>query len=192
LFDVGFAVAALFVLSPLLVGIAIVICLDSPGYPFYSDERCGRDGRRFRMVKFRTMHTGAADLQAALVGLNDADEPLFKLKSDPRVTRCGRLLRRWSIDELPQLANVLLGHMSLIGPRPFVVSEATALNSLAQARTQMRPGMSGPWQVSGRAELPTDELIRLDTDYVENWMFRRDVRLMAATLRAVVTGHGAY
>lgn len=192
LFDVTFAAISLAAVGPLITVVALFIWLDSPGFPFYADLRCGRDGRPFRMVKLRTMYVGAQNLQSDLTALNQAESPLFKLKTDPRITRFGRVLRRWSIDEVPQLANVLLGHMSFIGPRPFVVQEAAVLNAMAEGRTAMRPGMSGPWQVSGRARLPTPELIRLDLEYVQSWSLRRDVHLLAQTVRAVLSGNGAY
>lgn len=190
--DVSVSATFLLLFAPALALIAVAISLDSPGHPFYVDLRCGKDGRRFWMIKFRTMHRGASALKPNLSALNEAEPPLFKIKEDPRVTRLGRVLRRWSLDEVPQLANVLIGQMSLVGPRPFVVGEADALSAQAETRELMRPGMSGPWQVSGRVQLSTDELIELDKDYVENWVLWRDLVLLVRTVRAVLGGHGAY
>jgi lipopolysaccharide/colanic/teichoic acid biosynthesis glycosyltransferase len=190
--DLVAALGMLLLLAPLLLAIAAAIRLESVGAPLYIDCRRGRNGCVFRMVKFRTMRRSAAAERPQLLALSVADPPLFKIRHDPRVTHVGKFLRRWSLDELPQLLNVVLGQMSLIGPRPLVVQEADALGDRGALRLMMRPGISGPWQVSGRAELPTDELVRLDDAYVGNWSMRRDLRLLASTLIAVLRGKGAY
>ena len=191
-FDFLAAIGLIVLLAPLMLVIAAAISLETEGPPIYVDIRRGRNGCVFPMLKFRTMHVGAAAQKSQLLALNAADPPLFKIQNDPRVTRIGKFLRRSSLDELPQLLNVVLGQMSLIGPRPFVIHEADSLGDRGTQRMLMRPGMSGPWQVAGRAELSTDELIRLDNGYVENWTLCRDIRLMARTLRAIISGEGAY
>lgn len=190
--DLVAALGLLILLAPLLLAIAAAIRLETAGSPLYLDYRRGRNGCVFRMVKFRTMRRSAAAERPQLLAMSAADPPLFKIRDDPRVTQVGRFLRRWSLDELPQLLNVVLGQMSLIGPRPLVVREADALGDRGARRLVMRPGISGPWQVAGRAELPTAELLRLDDAYIENWTLRRDFRLIASTLVAVLSGRGAY
>lgn len=190
--DLLVAAVALVVLFPAFVAIAAAICLDSAGGPFYSDVRRGYQGRPFRMWKFRTMHGEARNMKASLLECNDAEDPLFKLRCDPRVTPVGRFLRRWSLDELPQFINVACGQMSLIGPRPFLLAEADSLGARARSRSAMRPGISGPWQIGGRSDLAIDELIRLDLEYVQSWTFWRDTCLIAQTVCVLLSGKGAY
>ncbi|MFC7023547.1 sugar transferase [Promicromonospora thailandica] len=178
--------------SPVLVAVGAAVALTSRGGLFYLSERVGRGGKIFRMIKFRTMRTGADREVAALTTANDAEGPLFKMRSDPRVTRVGGFLRRYSLDELPQLVNVLLGHMSLVGPRPALPHEVAAYGERMRRRLLVKPGMTGMWQVSGRSDLPWDETVRLDVYYAENWTPFLDVLILARTARAVVSGRGAY
>ncbi|MEW1635577.1 sugar transferase [Streptomyces sp. NPDC093801] len=186
------AAAGLLLLSPLFLGIVLAIRLGSRGPAFYSQRRIGRDGVPFVMWKFRTMVVDADRLKAELSGSNENDGLMFKMRRDPRVTRVGRLLRRTSLDELPQLFNVLTGSMSLVGPRPPLPEEVAEYGEVELRRLTVRPGMTGLWQISGRSDLSWDETIQLDLQYVDNWSFTSDVDVMGRTLRAVVDGRGAY
>ena len=185
------ALLLLLVLSPLLLAAAVAVRFTSPGPVFFRQSRLGHGGYDFRVLKFRTMVVGAEAARAALVPANDADGKLFKLQQDPRVTRVGRVLRRLSIDELPQLINVLAGQMSLVGPRPLPESlEAFAAHE--RRRMLVKPGMTGLWQVSGRSDLDWEESVRLDLYYVENWSLSLDVLILARTVAVVLRGNGAY
>jgi len=186
------AVLALLVLSPLLLALALAVRLDSPGPAIFRQQRVGRDDTRFTMWKLRTMRTDAEEVLSDLVAANEGSGPLFKMREDPRVTRVGRWLRRTSLDELPQLVNVALGHMSLVGPRPALPSEVDSYPPEVRHRLAVAPGMTGLWQVSGRSDLPWDEAVRLDQEYVDTWSIGLDLRIIARTLRAVVRGSGAY
>ncbi|MFE5864458.1 sugar transferase [Streptomyces virginiae] len=186
------AAAGLMLLSPVLLGIVLAIRLGSRGPAFYRQRRIGRDGVPFVMWKFRTMVVDADALKAELSGSNENDGLMFKMRRDPRVTRVGRLLRRTSLDELPQLVNVLIGNMSLVGPRPPLPEEVAKYDEVELRRLTVRPGMTGLWQISGRSDLSWDETIQLDLQYVDNWSFTSDVDVMGRTLRAVVDGRGAY
>jgi lipopolysaccharide/colanic/teichoic acid biosynthesis glycosyltransferase len=173
--------------------IAIAIRLETPGRAIYRQERRGRDGAVFSIAKFRTMSIDAESRRTEVEHLNAAEWPLFKVKGrDPRVTRVGSFLRAWSLDELPQLWNVIRGEMSLVGPRPFTVWEADRLHALAAWRLDARPGMTGLWQARGRHELPLREMIRLDHDYISNWSFARDLGILLQTVAAVLSRLGAY
>ncbi|MFB7253801.1 sugar transferase [Streptomyces nojiriensis] len=186
------AAAGLLLLSPILLGIVLAIRLGSRGPAFYRQRRIGRDGVPFVMWKFRTMVVDAHAMKAELSGANENDGLMFKMRRDPRVTRVGRLLRRTSLDELPQLINVLIGNMSLVGPRPPLPEEVAKYDEVELRRLTVRPGMTGLWQISGRSDLSWDETIQLDLQYVDNWSFTSDVDVMGRTLRAVVDGRGAY
>ncbi|MFF4263117.1 sugar transferase [Streptomyces virginiae] len=186
------AAAGLLLLSPVLLGIVLAIRLGSRGPAFYRQRRIGRDGVPFVMWKFRTMVVDADALKAELSGSNENDGLMFKMRRDPRVTRVGRLLRRTSLDELPQLVNVMIGDMSLVGPRPPLPEEVAKYDEVELRRLTVRPGMTGLWQISGRSDLSWDETIQLDLQYVDNWSFTSDVDVMGRTLRAVVDGRGAY
>jgi exopolysaccharide biosynthesis polyprenyl glycosylphosphotransferase len=183
----------LLVLSPLLVAVAIVIKLDSPGPVFFRQARQGRGGREFRIWKFRTMVSDAEDKRFDLAHLNDMESagPLFKIKDDPRITRVGRFLRKSSIDELPQLFNVLRGEMSLVGPRPFVVHESQQITGWAGRRLETTPGITGLWQVLGRNDIPYEEMVKLDYIYVTNWSLWWDVKILCQTI-PVVFGRRGY
>ena len=192
-FDRVAAVALLVLVLPALVTIAALVKLTSRGPVFFVQTRVGRDGRLFRMAKFRSMHVGADQRVADLVELNDVgDGLLFKIRADPRVTRIGRVLRRYSLDELPQLFNVLTGSMSMVGPRPPLPEEVLRYADRVHRRLLVKPGLTGPWQVSGRSDLPWDESVRLDLNYVENWSLISDIVLLVRTARAVMCKEGAY
>jgi exopolysaccharide biosynthesis polyprenyl glycosylphosphotransferase len=184
------AVAALVVLAPVLVPVAVAIRLGSPGPAVFRQVRIGRDGREFRLLKFRTMHADAEARLAELAGRNETDGLLFKIAEDPRVTRTGRFLRRTSIDELPQLFNVVRGDMSLVGPRPLPVKDSDFTGDVRR-RLLVRPGITGLWQVTGRSELSWEDSVRLDLYYVENWSIALDVTILARTVGAVLRGAGA-
>ncbi|MFD3323976.1 sugar transferase [Streptomyces sp. NPDC058701] len=186
------AAIGLLLLSPFFLGIVVSIRVGSRGPAFYRQRRIGRDGVPFVMWKFRTMVVDADARKAELAGANENDGLMFKMRRDPRVTRVGRLLRRTSLDELPQLFNVLTGHMSLVGPRPPLPEEVAEYDDVELRRLSVRPGMTGLWQISGRSDLSWDETIQLDLQYVDNWSFTSDVDVMGRTLRAVVDGRGAY
>jgi exopolysaccharide biosynthesis polyprenyl glycosylphosphotransferase len=179
-------------LAPLLGAIAVAIKLDSPGPVFYRQQRVGKDGRRFWMLKFRSMQQDADRLRDELRAQNEATGPLFKIRRDPRVTRVGRVLRRSSLDELPQLFNVLKGEMSLVGPRPPLPSEVAEYEDWQHGRLRAVPGMTGLWQVSGRSEVPFLEMVRLDLHYIRNWSLSLDLEIMLRTIPTVLTNRGAY
>jgi exopolysaccharide biosynthesis polyprenyl glycosylphosphotransferase len=193
-FDIVGASLGLFFLAPLFLVTAVAIRLDSRGPVLYRHDRRGRGGSTFRMAKFRTMHVGAEDERASMRHLNEVDGPLFKVKngSDPRVTRVGEFLRKTSIDELPQLWNVLRGEMSLVGPRPFVVYEADQITGWASRRLDMTPGITGLWQMLGRNDIPFEEMVRLDYLYVTNWSLWWDLKILFQTIPVVFSGRGAY
>ena len=201
--DVLIASFALLVLAPLWLLIAVLIKLDSRGPVVYRQERVGMDGRIFLFLKFRTMLTGADDRQhrefqrryiegRPETNLGDAERPVFKLYDDPRVTRTGRVLRRLSLDEMPQLLNVLRGDMSVVGPRPPIPYEVEAYELWHRKRLDMKPGLTGLWQVSGRNRLSFDEMVRLDLFYIENWSLWLDLRIILKTLPVVLRGDDAY
>ena len=185
------AALLLVLLSPLFLVVAAAIALDSRGGVFFRQQRLGLGGEAFTIWKFRTMHDEADRLQAELAALNESDGGLFKMRRDPRVTRVGAFLRRWSLDELPQLLNVLSGHMSLIGPRPLPHS-LDEVGGDESRRLLVRPGMTGLWQVSGRSDLSWEESVRLDLYYVENWSLAVDAVILLRTVIAVLRRHGAY
>jgi lipopolysaccharide/colanic/teichoic acid biosynthesis glycosyltransferase len=172
--------------------LATIIKLDSPGPVFFLQERVGRHGRTFRMVKFRSMRTDAEQQLAALADQNQGSGLLFKLKDDPRITRIGRALRKLSLDELPQFWNVLVGDMSVVGPRPPLPREVAAYDADVSRRLFVKPGITGLWQVSGRSDLSWEESVRLDLRYVENWSLPDDLRIMWRTARVMVQPSGAY
>jgi len=190
--DVVVAGLGLVVLSPLLLLIAIVIRLDSPGAAVFSQTRVGRGGHAFTVLKFRTMREGAEQEVQSLFALNEAGGPLFKIKNDPRLTKVGQFLRRTSLDELPQLYNVLRGEMSLIGPRPGLPSEVAQYQDWHRKRLETWPGITGLWQVSGRSDLSFDEMVLLDIYYIENWSLWMDLQIALRTLPAILFAKGAY
>ena len=190
--DVTVSSASLLLLLPVMAVIAVAIKLTSPGPVFFRQERVGYKGAAFRMFKFRSMQVDADVVKVDLREHNDADGPLFKLRNDHRVTPVGRFLRSTSLDELPQLINVLLGEMSLVGPRPFVPDESASIDGWAAKRFDVRPGMTGLWQTSGRSDLPFDELRQLDYAYVASWSLWWDLKILWHTPGSVLHKHGAY
>ncbi|WP_345522377.1 sugar transferase [Nocardioides conyzicola] len=186
------AALALLAFLPLLVAIGVAIRVDSAGGSLFRQTRVGRDGRTFTMYKFRTMEVDADRRVASLADDNESDGVLFKMRRDPRITRIGGLLRRYSLDELPQLLNVLLGHMSLVGPRPALPQEVERYGVEPHHRLAVKPGLTGLWQVSGRSDLSWEESVRLDLHYVDNWSLAMDVEILLRTVRAVVGHRGAY
>ncbi len=186
------ALLGLVIVLPVLAAVAVAIRIDSPGPALYRQARVGRHGRPFTMLKFRTMVVDAELQKAELSTLNENDGRMFKMRQDPRVTRVGRTLRRYSLDELPQLVNVLRGDMALVGPRPPLPDEVEGYDDVERRRLAVRPGITGLWQVSGRADLSWDETLRLDLRYVDNWSLASDLGLVMRTVRAVFEGRGAY
>ncbi|KZS52166.1 polyprenyl glycosylphosphotransferase [Mycobacterium kansasii] len=192
-FDFCFALAALILVSPLLIASAIAIKLTSKGPVFYRSERIGINGEPFMMLKLRTMEVDADTQIGRLLSMNQgAGGILFKMRQDPRVTPVGRLLRRFSIDELPQFVNVIKQDMSVVGPRPPLSREVDNYNGDVKRRLLVKPGVTGIWQVSGRSELTWEESVRLDLSYVDNWSMAGDLMIIAKTVKAVLAGHGAY
>uniref|UniRef100_UPI000592951F sugar transferase n=1 Tax=Nocardia concava TaxID=257281 RepID=UPI000592951F len=187
-----FAAAALLAALPVMVIAAIAIKLTSPGPVFYLSERIGLDGAPFRMIKFRSMRTGADRDLGDLLAANDGAGPLFKMREDPRVTSIGRILRKYSLDELPQFINVLRGEMSVVGPRPPLRGEVERYDRKVRRRLLVKPGLTGLWQVSGRSDLSWDESVRLDLSYVENWSMVQDLLIIRKTIFAVARSDGAY
>ncbi len=179
-------------LAPLLIVIALAIKIDSRGPVLFRQTRVGQGGEEFGVFKFRTMVVNADALLAELAARNETDGLMFKMRDDPRVTRVGRLLRKWSLDELPQLVNVLLGQMSLVGPRPPLPSEVARYDGDVARRLLVKPGMTGLWQVSGRSDLSWEDGIRLDLYYVENWSLAADLTILWKTFGAVINSRGAY
>jgi exopolysaccharide biosynthesis polyprenyl glycosylphosphotransferase len=187
------ALVAVIVLMPLLVVISAIVRFSSPGPALFRQTRVGRDGRTFRMLKFRSMFVDAESRLAELSSENlYRAGPLFKVHDDPRITRAGRVLRRYSLDELPQLLNVIAGHMSLVGPRPPLPSEVVQYEDDARRRLLVKPGMTGLWQVSGRNDLDWADSVRLDLRYVENWSPALDLLILWKTAAVVFRGSGAY
>jgi exopolysaccharide biosynthesis polyprenyl glycosylphosphotransferase len=202
--DLIIAALALIVLLPLWALIALLVKLDSKGPVFYRQERVGMDGRVFLFIKFRSMHMDADDAihreyqekliagRTEEINLGDAEKPVFKLANDPRITRVGKILRRLSLDELPQLLNVLRGDMSVVGPRPPIPYEVENYELWHRKRLDMKPGITGLWQVSGRNRLSFDEMVRLDLFYIENWSLWLDVKIILKTLPVMLRGENAY
>jgi exopolysaccharide biosynthesis polyprenyl glycosylphosphotransferase len=177
---------------PILAIVALAIKLDSRGPVFFRQERMGRGSKPFFIYKFRSMYVGADKERLALAAQNEYSGPMFKMKRDPRITRIGGWLRRWSVDELPQILNVMKGDMSLVGPRPLWIEEAAQCRGWTQKRLDITPGITGLWQVLGRSEIPFDEMVKLDYMYVTGWSLSWDLKLLLQTIPAVVQKRGAY
>ncbi|MFP4057646.1 MAG: sugar transferase [Candidatus Brocadiia bacterium] len=191
-FDLLASALALVILSPLFAVLAVLIRATSRGPVFFRQWRAGRGGRPFLLLKFRSMREDAELRRREMEHLNEMEGPIFKIRNDPRITRLGRFLRRSSLDELPQLVNVLLGHMSLVGPRPLPVDQARRLSERQQRRHLVRPGLTGLWQVSGRNNLPFERMMELDLEYVARRSPGLDLRILLATVPAVLAGRGAF
>jgi exopolysaccharide biosynthesis polyprenyl glycosylphosphotransferase len=193
LIDIVVSTGLLLGLTPLLATVILLIRLDSPGPIFFAQERVGFNKRRFRILKFRTMVDGSDQQQQMLEELNEADGPVFKIKNDPRVTRVGRFLRRFSIDELPQLFNVLKGDMSLVGPRPLPIRDVKRIDvQWHKRRFSIKPGITCLWQVNGRSNIGFDDWVRLDLDYIDRWSLGLDMKILMKTIPVVFRGSGAY
>jgi exopolysaccharide biosynthesis polyprenyl glycosylphosphotransferase len=190
--DLVVSIAGLVILFPLLTIIAVAIKLDSPGPAIFRQLRVGKGEQVFACFKFRSMREGADEEKKHLLDQNEADGPIFKIRNDPRITKVGRILRRGSLDELPQLINVIMGHMSLVGPRPAPPAEVQRYQAWHKRRLEVAPGITGLWQVSGRSELTFDEMVLLDLYYIENWSPFLDVQILLRTVPKVLTGEGAY
>jgi exopolysaccharide biosynthesis polyprenyl glycosylphosphotransferase len=188
-FDLAGSIAGLVVLAPLAAAIAIAIRIDTPGPILYRQRRTGRDGREFEMLKFRSMVDGADAQRPELAHLNEADG-VFKLRRDPRVTRVGRVIRPYSLDELPQLVNVLRGEMSLVGPRPLPLDEDRLVEGWQRRRLELRPGITGPWQLLGPTRVPLSEMVNLDNQYIADWSLWTDIRILLMTIPHVIGRRG--
>ncbi len=191
-FDFWFALCGLPLLIPIMLFTAAAIRLDSPGPVFYCQERIGKWGRRFSCYKFRSMYINAEIRKAELMSLNEADEVVFKIKQDPRVTRVGRILRKLSIDELPQILNVIKGDMSIVGPRPPVPSEVEQYTFDTFRRLYTIPGITGLQQVSGRSDLSFKRWVEYDLEYIQTQSLKKDIEILLRTIPAVISGKGAY
>jgi lipopolysaccharide/colanic/teichoic acid biosynthesis glycosyltransferase len=190
-FDIVVAVVALVLAAPILAVASAAIALEDRGPILFRQRRLGQHGRQFEMLKLRTMVTDAEARRAEVLALNEADGPLFKIRRDPRITRIGRLLRKLSIDEIPQFWNVLRGEMSVVGPRPALPAERAAWGPDTGERLRVKPGITGMWQVSGRASTSFEEYERLDRYYVDNWSLGHDLSIVARTVPAVLLRRGA-
>jgi exopolysaccharide biosynthesis polyprenyl glycosylphosphotransferase len=190
--DISLALLALIIAAPFMALIAIVVKLESPGPALFRQTRIGECGRTFSMIKFRSMRHGAEAEKTKLLALNEADGPLFKIKDDPRLTRFGKIMRRLSLDELPQFINILSGDMSLVGPRPAPPDEVAQYQPWHRQRLEVPQGLTGLWQVSGRSDLTFDEMCLLDIYYIENWSLGLDLSIMLRTIPRVLFGSGAY
>ncbi len=192
LMDLVVAAVGTIILSPVLLVVSFLIKFDSPGPVFFRQERMGKGHKRFMMYKFRSMRTDAEAMKEDLEEQSDASGPIFKMKDDPRITRVGKVIRRLSIDELPQLINVFRGEMSIVGPRPLPVDEAKQCKGTADMRHMVQPGITGLWQILGRSDIPFDEMVQLDYIYVTNWTLRWDIKIILRTFVAIVRKRGAY
>jgi exopolysaccharide biosynthesis polyprenyl glycosylphosphotransferase len=190
--DIVVSAAALLVAAPIMVLVALAVCLDSRGPIFFPQERVGLKGRVFRIYKVRSMHVGADRMLNTLQQNNEAGGVIFKMKNDPRRTRVGRIIRKLSLDEVPQLWNVLVGDMSIVGPRPPFPREVALYEDWHHRRLEVVPGLTGLWQVSGRSDIPFDEMVMLDLYYIENWSLGLDLKIILRTIPAVLSMRGAY
>lgn len=190
--DVVVSAVALLLLTPVLLAVALAVAVGDGGPVLFRQVRVGREGRTFTMHKFRSMTVDAESRRAALAPFSDGNGVLFKMHDDPRVTPVGRLLRRYCLDELPQLWDALRGHMSVVGPRPALPEEVARYDQTARRRLLVKPGITGPWQISGRSDLTWAESVRLDLDYVEHRSLRRDLAILLRTAGAVLRADGAY
>jgi exopolysaccharide biosynthesis polyprenyl glycosylphosphotransferase len=191
IFDFLGSIFLLAILSPVFLLTTLLTRLDSPGPAIYQQIRCGVNGRKFTLYKFRSMFHGAEERQETLAAYNLMNGPVFKMRNDPRVTRVGRFLRKTSLDELPQLINVLQGDMNFVGPRPPLPEEVEKYESWQRRRLSMKPGITGLWQVSGRNQIDFDQWMKLDLEYIDNWSLWLDVKILLKTIPVVLSGKGA-
>jgi exopolysaccharide biosynthesis polyprenyl glycosylphosphotransferase len=189
--DFSGSLVLILLLSPFFFLCTVLIRLDSPGPAWFRQVRCGLNGRRFTFYKFRSMHEGAEEKKGELTGFNLMNGPVFKMKNDPRITRVGRFLRRSSLDELPQLFNVLRGDMSFVGPRPLPVAEAEEIKGWQRRRLSMKPGITGLWQVSGRNQIDFHDWVKMDLEYIDKWSLWLDFKILLKTIPTVLSGKGA-
>lgn len=190
--DLLVSAAVLVLCLPLMAFIAIVVKLDSPGPILFVQTRVGYRGRKFRFYKFRSMHRDAEEIRGSLLRLNEASGPVFKIRNDPRITRVGRILRKFSLDELPQLVNVLLGDMSLVGARPQLPCEVVAYTTHDWKRLSAQPGITCLWQIGGRSDIPFEQWVELDIEYIRRQSLWLDLKILIRTIPAVVSGRGAH
>jgi lipopolysaccharide/colanic/teichoic acid biosynthesis glycosyltransferase len=190
--DVTVSILGLALLLPLLVLTVFALAVSSRGPILFRQQRVGRGGKTFTLYKFRSMYRDAHYVKPQLIDMNEVDGPVFKIREDPRITPVGRVLRRFSIDELPQLLNVIKGDMSLVGPRPPLPEECQHYGELERQRLAVSPGITGIWQVSGRSLIDFDTWIRMDLEYIRTWSLRGDLRILLRTIPAVLSGKGAY
>ena len=191
-FDIVGAFAGLALAAPLMAVVALAIKLTSRGPVLFSQVRCGRAGRLFRLYKFRSMTEEAEEVRASLANANEVSGPVFKIRGDPRITPIGRFIRKYSIDELPQLLNVLQGDMALVGPRPPIPTEVEHYEPWQLRRLEAKPGLTCIWQVSGRSDIGFEDWVRMDIEYIDTMSFWLDLKLLLRTVPAVITGRGAY
>lgn len=193
IFDVVASAIALVLLSPLFLILAIAIKIDDPNGPvFYTQTRVGKNGKTFQIIKFRSMISNADKLLARLKNQNEVEGAMFKMKNDPRITRVGRVIRKYSLDELPQLINVIGGSMSIVGPRPPLISEVEQYTDYDKQRLMVVPGCTGMWQVGGRNDVDFDEMVRLDLTYIQNRSVWLDLKIMFETVKIMIVPNGAY
>ncbi len=190
--DIVISLLAIMLLTPLFVLIAVLIKIDSPGSIFFAQERVGQNGRRIKLLKFRSMQKNAEQMREKLQELSEVSGPVFKMKKDPRVTKIGQFLRKYSLDELPQLINVLKGEMSLVGPRPPLPAEVTQYKNWQRRRLSMKPGITCIWQVNGRSNVPFEKWMEMDLEYIDNWSLGLDIKILLKTIPVVLTGKGSY
>lgn len=190
--DIICSLLAIIVLSPIMIITALSIVIESPGNPIFSQERVGKDGKIFKMYKFRSMCLDAEKKLKKLQKKNEADGPVFKIKDDPRVTRVGHFIRKYSIDELMQLFNILKGDMTIIGPRPALPNEVAEYDDFAKLRLKVKPGLSCYWQISGRSNISFDEWMQLDVKYINEMSLLTDIKILFLTIPAILKGDGAY
>lgn len=190
--DIAFSALLIVLLTPFFIIIALLIKIDSKGSVFFLQDRVGKDGKKFKMLKFRSMVHDAEEILPTIADKSEVEGHIFKIKNDPRLTRVGKWIRRLSIDELPQLFNVFIGHMSLVGPRPPIPREVQNYTSWHMKRLRIAPGITGLWQVSGRSLLPFEDMVRLDIYYIENWSLWLDIKILFKTIPVVLTASGAY
>jgi len=190
--DIVYSLTLLILLFPVMLVIAILIKIDSPGPVLFLQKRVGKNGKEFNMYKFRSMKVGAEEEKEKLLHKNEADGLIFKIRNDPRITKVGKILRRWSLDEHPQIFNVIKGDMSFVGPRPPLPSEVKNYNSWHRKRLRVSPGITGLWQVSGRSDISFEDMVKLDIFYIESWSLWQDIKIMLKTIPAVFFAKGAY